>query len=245
MYSVMSNLNTIGIIDMKKHEKKDVALVGPQRSGKTLLLSKLCETPYEKAPTIGVDMQSIIDSFRHAETDYTLKVNLWDTGGQKDNASIAKCYTSRRDLYVIVVDINAPAETSITYLESVVDTENLNATNTILVANDTREDQEDTDTVLSDDELDALSINLFGEQVSKFKCSALHNKGVDVIKEALLEKLKATFIVEAVASDSDEESAGAGAGRHLLFKDESEGEGKGKEPAGMFQGCHMPVCNIM
>ena len=243
MYSVMSNLNTIGIIDMKKHEKKDVALVGPQRSGKTLLLSRFCESSYEIVRTRGVNVKSITDSFQHAETDYTLEVALWDTEGRQHYVSAVKDYISKKDLYVIVVDINAPAETSIAYLESVLDTEILNATNTILVANDTREDQEDIDAVLSDDELDAISVNLFGEQVSKFKCSALHNKGVDVIKEALLEKLKATFIVEAVASDSDEESAGAGAGRHLLFKDESEG--KGKEPAGMFQGCHMPVCNIM
>ena len=65
-------------------------VIGEACSGKSSFVSRLCNENFKKSyePTIGVEFSSTITKYK----DYIVKIQFWDTAGDKCFAPIMKTY---------------------------------------------------------------------------------------------------------------------------------------------------------
>ena len=82
-----------------------VVLIGDAYSGKTTFVNRICDNRLDKhyAPTIGVEFNSTFIKYK----DYIVKIQFWDTAGDKCYAPILKTYYKNIIGLYLVIDLTS------------------------------------------------------------------------------------------------------------------------------------------
>ena len=82
-----------------------VVLIGDAYSGKTTFVNRICDNRLDRhyAPTIGVEFNSTFIKYK----DYIVKIQFWDTAGDKCYAPILKTYYKNIIGLYLVIDLTS------------------------------------------------------------------------------------------------------------------------------------------
>lgn len=164
-------------------------VIGEACSGKSSFVSRLCNENFKKSyePTIGVEFSSTTTKYK----DYIVKIQFWDTAGDKCFAPIMKTYYKNIAGIFLVIDLTT--RKSITTLEYWFNEINENSdddTFKLIVVGNKADSKK---RIISKEKINNI---LSPRNIEYFEVSALNNENVHNVNDKMIDHIFTHFDVE-------------------------------------------------